>query len=39
LNTVQMNLGTNLVQTKLYLGVYGSTNVTNYNQGTIFEIV
>lgn len=34
-----VSLGTNLVQTKLYLGVYGSANVTNYNQGTIFEIV
>ncbi|WP_428909502.1 PQQ-dependent sugar dehydrogenase [Niallia sp. Krafla_26] len=34
-----MSLGTNLVQTKLYLGVYGSMKVTDYNQGTVFEIV
>ncbi|PFJ16880.1 glucose dehydrogenase [Bacillus cereus] len=34
-----VNLGTNLNQTKLYLGVYGSINVTDLNQGTIFEIV
>lgn len=33
-----VSLGTNLDQTKLYLGVYSSMNVTNYNQGTIFEI-
>ncbi|MFD2612415.1 PQQ-dependent sugar dehydrogenase [Paenibacillus gansuensis] len=32
-------LGTNLDQTRLYLGVYGSMNVTDFNQGTIFEIV
>ncbi len=32
-------LGTNLDQTRLYLGVYGSRNVTDYNQGTVFEIV
>ncbi|MFD2444463.1 PQQ-dependent sugar dehydrogenase [Bacillus sp. CGMCC 1.16607] len=34
-----VNLGTNLNQTKLYLGVYGSMKVTDFNQGTIFEIV
>ena len=34
-----VSLGTNLNQTRLYLGVYGSMNVTNYNQGTVFEIV
>lgn len=33
-----VNLGTNLNQTKLYLGVYGSMKVTDLNQGTIFEI-
>ncbi|NLP34498.1 MAG: PQQ-dependent sugar dehydrogenase [Clostridiales bacterium] len=32
-------LGSNLAQTRLYLGVYGSMNVTDVNQGTIFEIV
>ncbi|WP_312810764.1 PQQ-dependent sugar dehydrogenase [Sedimentibacter sp.] len=34
-----VSLGTNLDQSKLYLGVYGSSNVTNLNQGTVFEIV
>lgn len=34
-----VSLGTNLDQTRLYLGVYGSTKVTDFNQGTIFEIV
>ncbi|KRF31728.1 PQQ-dependent sugar dehydrogenase [Paenibacillus sp. Soil787] len=34
-----VNLGTNMDQTKLYLGVYGSMKVTDFNQGTIFEIV
>ncbi|MFB7139404.1 PQQ-dependent sugar dehydrogenase [Gottfriedia sp. NPDC056225] len=34
-----VGLGTNLNQSKMYLGVYGSTKVTDYNQGTIFEIV
>ncbi len=32
-------LGANLNQTRLYLGVYGSMNVTDFNQGTIFEII
>ncbi|TDL31108.1 glucose dehydrogenase [Jeotgalibacillus sp. S-D1] len=34
-----VNLGTNLNQSSLYLGVYGSRKVTDFNQGTIFEIV
>jgi Glucose / Sorbosone dehydrogenase len=34
-----VNLGTNLDQTRLYLGVYGSMNVTDFNKGTVFEIV
>lgn len=34
-----MCLGTNSTQTKLYLGTYASSNVTNLNQGTIYEIV
>ena len=34
-----MSLGTNLNQTKLYLGVYGSMKVTDFNKGTIFEII
>jgi hypothetical protein len=34
-----VNLGTNLDQTRLYLGVYGSMKVTDFNQGTVFEIV
>lgn len=33
-----VTLGANLDQTKLYLGVYGSSNVADYNLGTIFEI-
>ncbi|MEH7225614.1 PQQ-dependent sugar dehydrogenase [Bacillus sp. JJ1566] len=34
-----VSLGSNLDQTRLYLGVYGSLNVADLNQGTIFEIV
>lgn len=34
-----VSLGTNLDQTRLYLGVYGSMKVTEFNQGTVFEIV
>lgn len=34
-----VSLGTNLDQTRIYLGVYGSMNVTDFNQGTVFEIV
>ncbi|WP_221563094.1 sorbosone dehydrogenase family protein [Alkalihalobacillus sp. TS-13] len=34
-----VSLGTNLNQTRLYLGVYGSMKVTEFNQGTVFEIV
>ncbi len=34
-----VSLGTNLDQTRLYLGVYGSMNMTDFNQGTVFEIV
>lgn len=34
-----VSLGTDLDQTRLYLGVYGSMNVTDFNQGTVFEIV
>lgn len=34
-----VSLGTNMSQTKLYLGVYGSANVTDLNRGTVFEIV
>ena len=33
------SLGTDLNQTRLYLGVYGSMNVADFNQGTVFEIV
>lgn len=33
-----VSLGTNLDQTRLYLGVYGSMKVADFNQGTIFEI-
>ncbi|GIP36085.1 sorbosone dehydrogenase family protein [Paenibacillus sp. J2TS4] len=34
-----VSLGTNLNQTRLYLGVYGSMKVVDSNQGTVFEIV
>lgn len=34
-----VSLGTNLNQTRLFLGVYGSANVTDLNKGTVFEIV
>ncbi|MFK9094850.1 PQQ-dependent sugar dehydrogenase [Bacillus salipaludis] len=34
-----VSLGTNLDQTRLYLSVHGSMKVTDFNQGTVFEIV
>ncbi|NKE04132.1 PQQ-dependent sugar dehydrogenase [Mesobacillus selenatarsenatis] len=34
-----VSLGTNHNQTRLFLGVYGSMKVTDYNMGTVFEIV
>jgi hypothetical protein len=34
-----VSLGANLDQTRLYLGVYGSMKVTDFHQGTIFEII
>ncbi len=34
-----VSLGTNLDQTTLYLGIYGSMKVTDFNQGTVFEII
>ncbi|TCZ75467.1 glucose dehydrogenase [Paenibacillus albiflavus] len=34
-----VSLGTNLDQSRLYLGVHGSMKVTDFNQGTVFEIV
>ncbi|MEH7442095.1 PQQ-dependent sugar dehydrogenase [Bacillus sp. JJ1122] len=34
-----VNLGANQDQTRLFLGVYGSMKVTDFNQGTIFEII
>lgn len=34
-----VSLGTNLDQSRIYLGVYGSSKVTDFYQGTIFEIV
>ncbi|RHW41969.1 glucose dehydrogenase [Neobacillus notoginsengisoli] len=34
-----VSLGTNLDQTRLFLGVYGSMRVADLNQGTVFEIV
>lgn len=38
-NAYYVSLGTNQEQTRLYLGVYGSMKVADYNQGTIYEIV
>ncbi|WP_099355688.1 PQQ-dependent sugar dehydrogenase [Fredinandcohnia onubensis] len=38
-STYYVCLGTNLNQTQLYLGTQGSTKVTDFNQGTVFEIV
>nr|WP_249317072.1 PQQ-dependent sugar dehydrogenase [Bacillus sp. FJAT-50079] len=34
-----VSLGTNLDQTRLYLGVYGSMKVTDLNRGTVFEVI
>ncbi|MBU8919401.1 PQQ-dependent sugar dehydrogenase [Bacillus sp. FJAT-29953] len=34
-----VSLGTNLDQTRLYLGVNSSMKVTDFNQGSVFEIV
>ncbi|WP_409304900.1 PQQ-dependent sugar dehydrogenase [Peribacillus sp. SCS-155] len=34
-----VSLGTNRNQNRLFLGVYGSMSVTDFNQGTVFEIV
>lgn len=34
-----VSLGTNLNQTSLYLGLYSSMKVTDFNQGTVFEII
>lgn len=33
-----VTLGSDLDQSRLFLGVYGSANVTDYNLGTVFEI-
>lgn len=34
-----VSLGTNQNQTRLFLGVHGSRNVTDFNKGTVFEII
>ncbi|GHI00324.1 PQQ-dependent sugar dehydrogenase [Neobacillus kokaensis] len=34
-----VSLGTNLNQNRVFLGVYGSMKVTDFNQGTVFELV
>lgn len=34
-----VSLGTNMDQTMIYLGVYGSTKVTDYNLGTVFVVL
>lgn len=33
------SLGTDMNHTRLFLGVYGSSNVADYNLGTVFEII
>ncbi|MFA1822392.1 sorbosone dehydrogenase family protein [Virgibacillus oceani] len=38
-STYYVSLGTNLNQTKLYLGVHGSMNVTDFHQGAVYEII
>ncbi|MGV3489039.1 MAG: PQQ-dependent sugar dehydrogenase [Tuberibacillus sp.] len=38
-SALYVSLGTNSDQTRLFLGVYGSMKVTDFNQGTVFEIV
>ncbi|MEH7158931.1 PQQ-dependent sugar dehydrogenase [Neobacillus drentensis] len=38
-NAYYVGLGTNLDQTRVYLGSYSSMKVTDYHQGTVFEIV
>jgi len=34
-----VSMGTTLDQSRIFLGVYGSANVTDYNQGAIYEII
>lgn len=34
-----VSLGTNFDQTRIFLGVHGSMKVTDFNQGSVFEIV
>lgn len=34
-----VSLGTNMDQSRLYLGVYGSANVGNFYQGTVYEVI
>lgn len=34
-----VSLGTTLDQTRLFLGTYSSPNVTNLNQGTVYEVI
>lgn len=34
-----VSLGTNINQTRLFLGVHGSRNATDFNIGTVFEVV
>lgn len=34
-----VSLGANLNQTKLYLGIYSSIRVSDFNQGTVFEVI
>jgi hypothetical protein len=34
-----VSLGTDMNQTRLFLGVYGSRKVTDFNKGSVFEIM
>lgn len=34
-----VSLGSDLNQSRLFLGIYGSSNVTDHNLGTVFEII
>jgi hypothetical protein len=38
-NSLYVSLGTNIDQTRIFLGVYGSSKVTEPNLGTIYEII
>lgn len=39
MSSFYVSLGTNMEQSRIFLGVYGSANVTDFNLGTIYEII